>query len=784
MKKYLAILLTIAMAACEAPKPNEGGGGNEGGSGGGSDTSSFITELRKNAPHTVLDKEYAVAENGDLSVDSTLTYKIHSSDIEGYSAFYTTSDGLGFLAISVADDEGMRIYLEDQTTPWTSKDDVSVSNPHRLGFVSEFVDKILKKESYTILDTKYTVAENGDLSTNDVLAYKYSSEETKGTQAIYTDIDDTGYLGAALIENDTELAIYLENKSGLWGNEASVSFDPQHRIGFVSLFVDNIRKNAPHTVGGVAYTVDAATGNLSVEGTLTYKYSSEKTVGTQAIYTDIDGTGYLGVSISANFEVLKIYLKDQTTPWTTESDVSFVSRHEVGRVSALVQAVIAQGNFTLSKRTEVSENPVYKMTTIGDIVTADANETVVYTYVEDKNATQAIYAPAAESTKFAGISLPVVDPAPESVFGFFNRNKTTHLLNLYKQDGGNLTDGAYWANKDHADFIERHRVGSGYVTEPFADWDNYGKINQNISSFTQFGTASFGNTVWIIGGAEAGNGSVYKSTDAGKNWTKLSITGDFTTVFMKNAGVVAIDADNLLIVGGDSNGSTKTTIYSSSDGGTTWEKKPNYDIANPDMRRVNGPTLIMHKGEQYLLGGVGEYWENFVWKSSDNVNWTRMTSATESADGIAENSFTTRGYHATVSFKGDLYVMGGKNAGGTHKDVWKSTDDGATWTQIQADAPWGQRTSLQAVVFEDEIYVVGGANNTTKDNLIWRSPDGENWTAVPISTDAIGTRYQAGAAAITSISTDGQNTEQLDFVIFGGNGKNDTWRTGNYANPK
>ena len=765
MKKYLAILLTLVMAACTTD-PDTGGGGVSG------DTPEFVTAIL-GSTYTILGVEYRVEANGDLFVGDTFTYKYNSEYLTGTHAYYTTPDGTGFLGVEIytGDPKVLSIYLENQLAPWTgSIDDVSFSSEHKLGYISDFVTAALVDSPHTIAEIEYRVDITGDLYVGDTLTYKYVSEKTIGTQAIYTTADGAGFLGVALVEDPKVLAIYLENKTTPWGVDTGVAFDPEHRVGYISDFVSAALVNSPHTIAGIEYRVNAADGHIYVGDTLTYKYVSEKTAGTQAIYTTTIATEFLGVALVEDPEVLAIYLKDKTTPWGVDTDVAYTPRHRVGVTSAFVTAVQALGNFTIFGDTAAVE---YTMLDVGDVVKV-SDSSVVYTYVDDKDPLRAYYSPVGNPAEFAGIGFPIVEPAPEGVFGFFNRTKAaTHVLNLYKNN--RLT---YWTTINDIDFIEKHLVGSTVVAIPFADWDNYGTIHPDMVGLEEFSTTSFGNNIWIVGGN--GSAFIYKSIDAGKTWEKIAFNGIEAGV--RSGTVVATSENDLLIMGGNyALVGTFAYTYTSTDGGRTWTKGVDYDGGETEggkvtkPRRANGAALVYHKGEQYFIGGVGKaFWGNGVWKKLPSATvWTEVTAKEETA-GTSPNSFTGTAYHAAVSFKGNLYIIGGAK---TLNDVWESTDDGATWTKIVDEAPFGSRTYLSAIVFDNELYIVGGSSDAK--SLIWKSTDGVNWTQVTVTTDKIGARQSSGAAVITS--SDGT---KLDFLIFAGKGKNDTWRTGNYVNPK
>ena len=68
-------------------------------------------------------------------------------------------------------------------------------------------------------------------------------------------------------------------------------------------------------------------------------------------------------------------------------------------------------------------------------------------------------------------------------------------------------------------------------------------------------------------------------------------------------------------------------------------------------------------------------------------------------------------------------------------DVWRSTDNGATWTEINANAGWGLRSSQSSAAMPDgSIVLMGGSNGSAYLNDVWRSTDnGATWTEMDAS---------------------------------------------------
>lgn len=136
-----------------------------------------------------------------------------------------------------------------------------------------------------------------------------------------------------------------------------------------------------------------------------------------------------------------------------------------------------------------------------------------------------------------------------------------------------------------------------------------------------------------------------------------------------------------------------------------------------------------------------------------------------------------------VSIDGSLFLLGGWNQYAGRRDdlagdgvgtfesevcseVWRSDDDGATWSLVTT-APWSGRHMHGGLVHDGHIWIVGAENGTPDD--VWRSPDGVNWELVAdtVPWEERGNQLvtvfdgaiwvmggQAGAAAQTSFVAD------------------------------
>jgi len=157
--------------------------------------------------------------------------------------------------------------------------------------------------------------------------------------------------------------------------------------------------------------------------------------------------------------------------------------------------------------------------------------------------------------------------------------------------------------------------------------------------------------------ADGGNVSVYKSTDGAATWTLVSSPGSgllgALAVNPLNANTVYIG-----VLGGFPNADH---VYKSTDGGATWVEH-SAGLGNDDG---TGTKLILHHplANGYLLStktATGELYAT----TNGAVNWSN------SSTGLA-NAYVT-----SLTYAPGLYEM----YAGTSRGVFKSLDDGATWS--------------------------------------------------------------------------------------------------------
>ncbi|RPI38867.1 MAG: hypothetical protein EHM53_07710, partial [Methanoregulaceae archaeon] len=145
----------------------------------------------------------------------------------------------------------------------------------------------------------------------------------------------------------------------------------------------------------------------------------------------------------------------------------------------------------------------------------------------------------------------------------------------------------------------------------------------------------------------------------------------------------------------------------------------------PSADFIGGPThgtppLTVQFTDQSTGSPTGWAW--YFGDETYEEPWTLVTASADWSKRYAQSS--------VMIPDGSIVLMGGREEGDILKnDVWRSTDIGATWTQMTPSAGWGMRSGHSSVAMPDgSIVLMGGYGNGFK-NDVWRSTDnGATWT--------------------------------------------------------
>jgi hypothetical protein len=235
-------------------------------------------------------------------------------------------------------------------------------------------------------------------------------------------------------------------------------------------------------------------------------------------------------------------------------------------------------------------------------------------------------------------------------------------------------------------------------------------------------------SVVLMGGNYGGEANdTWRSTDYGATWTLMTAHAGWPARAYHSC--VVIPDGSIILMGG---GSNMNDTWRSTDYGATWTLMT--ASAGWSAREYH-TSVVMPDGSIVLMGGrslirwtsgpnrFGIFY-NDVWRSTDKgVTWTQIN---------ASAGWSPRWGHSSVVMPDSSIVLMGGEDGSFRNDVWRSTDNGLTWTQMNASAGWSPRIDHSSVVMPDgSIVLMGGADS---NNDVWRSLDnGATWTQVTAS---------------------------------------------------
>lgn len=164
--------------------------------------------------------------------------------------------------------------------------------------------------------------------------------------------------------------------------------------------------------------------------------------------------------------------------------------------------------------------------------------------------------------------------------------------------------------------------------------------------------------------------------------------------------------------------------------------------ANGGFPARDGAAQAGFLGALYVIGGntSATTLAGDAWKSVTGASWGQVS-------GIPSALVNRSGAKAVV-LNNVLYVMGGWDLNHTfYNDVW-STSDGTTWTQILANAPWGGRYDFELLVYGGNIYLAAGQGLASPGGYpspglwhdVWVTNNGTTWTQQVAAAPWIGRR--------------------------------------------
>ena len=289
---------------------------------------------------------------------------------------------------------------------------------------------------------------------------------------------------------------------------------------------------------------------------------------------------------------------------------------------------------------------------------------------------------------WSGTSYPVIDSlAPFVAAANGNWTNIGPTSANFAQNGGtlNVTDAgrvnAIVTDPDNANVIYVAFSGGGLwkSTDGGSTWSAKTETLGSLSVGTVEMAFDDSNTIYLgLGDPFDGTGvGLVKSTDGGDNWSNVVYLGNSTVI--PDIEVARTDSNIVLAA-------TDAGLYRSTNGGASFSKvviDSTSTTGDPYVWTIawgGGTNFVIsleadHNNASYLTNGQ-------IWRSTDNgATWTRSSGITDTT-GITRLSVA-----AAPSNRNVMYVEAANNNSytGSSTDVanfFKSTDNGVTWTGI------------------------------------------------------------------------------------------------------
>jgi photosystem II stability/assembly factor-like uncharacterized protein len=236
--------------------------------------------------------------------------------------------------------------------------------------------------------------------------------------------------------------------------------------------------------------------------------------------------------------------------------------------------------------------------------------------------------------------------------------------------------------------------------------------------------------VFYFGGA---SGGVWKSIDAGANWTPL-----FDKQPIASIGAIAVaPSDHNVIYAGSGEACIRGNIsygngmYRSLDGGKTWK-----NVGLKDSRHIGAVIVDPKNASHVFVAALGHAYgpneERGVFRSTDGgATWQKVLYK-DNKTGAIDVVFDPNNSSTLFASLWEVYrTPWSMSSGGPGSGLYKSTDAGTTWTRLEGHGlPSGIMGRIGVAVSAAESNRVY-AMIESKEGGLYRSDDGgENWTRV------------------------------------------------------
>jgi photosystem II stability/assembly factor-like uncharacterized protein len=244
-------------------------------------------------------------------------------------------------------------------------------------------------------------------------------------------------------------------------------------------------------------------------------------------------------------------------------------------------------------------------------------------------------------------------------------------------------------------------------------------------------TATSETTAWVS--ATTGDtqlGGIWKTVDGGVTWTKQT-TAQFSDLYHSYANFVHFwDANNGIAVGDPEN--DEFEIYTTNDGGTTWTRVPAANIPDLIIIDVNPDPLVTVLESEYCYENLYEVSGSTIWFGTDRGRIFKSTDK-----GLT----WTANQSPSIDFRDDKITFSDANKGLLAKytldqptTLYSTNDGGENWIQVISSGTISKDhiayipgTSIVVSTQEKDTSNGGkaGSSYSTDDGMTWTTIDAD-----------------------------------------------------------
>jgi photosystem II stability/assembly factor-like uncharacterized protein len=296
------------------------------------------------------------------------------------------------------------------------------------------------------------------------------------------------------------------------------------------------------------------------------------------------------------------------------------------------------------------------------------------------------------------------------------------------------------------------------TTLSFAQWT---KLDSGTDASLRGVSAVDANICWASGS----KGTVLRTTDGGKHWTKLPVPNSDKLDFRD---VEAFDANTAVIMSAGPAEQGAGKIFKTTDGGAHWK-----EVLSTDRKGVFLDSMAFWNEKRGIVFSDPVDGRFVLWMTSDGGDsWQELHPESMPAALSNEGAFAASGTAIAVAGKNDVWFGTG---GASVARVFHSEDGGKHWTVAEVSIAAGKASAgVFGVAFKDKKHgvAVGGDYRKPKEKMITIATThdgGASWKVLHDSAPLGGVvfasqYYSIGSADLVTLE-EGENLFFMDSPI-------------------